>query len=275
MTTNTHIAAQLKDALDHIQSLERVPGQTMSTVQFHATKAANSLRAVLPAIEAAELGEASRPDILEKLTYHQLERDDMTLDDCLSFLAHEWRKVHGRSDRQMVMQILSLLASTQPQAPALDAQGEAAPRNIIWDSRHPDYPVEWSNPGRPAREGEVHYIRYDIFSNAMHKAKFISTEDKRKLIAAAGFVTGPNFDTPQGRLYRSAGTATNVWERDLFDLIDGALYFAPLPNAVGKPLSDEQILSMCAQSWVFETVKQWVRIVETHHGIVTKETGNG
>ena len=37
-----------------------------------------------------------------------------------------------------------------------------------------------------------------------------------------------------------------------------------------KPMTDEQIRSMCKQSWVFETVKQWVRIIEAHHGIVEK-----
>lgn len=59
--------------------------------------------------------DACRPDILERLTYHALERDDLTLDDCLSYLANGWREVHGRTERNMVMQILSLLASA-PQA---------------------------------------------------------------------------------------------------------------------------------------------------------------
>ena len=34
-----------------------------------------------------------------------------------------------------------------------------------------------------------------------------------------------------------------------------------------KPLTDEEIRPMCKESWVFETVKQWVRIVEAAHGI--------
>ena len=37
------------------------------------------------------------------------------------------------------------------------------------------------------------------------------------------------------------------------------------------PMTEEQIRSMCKQGWVFETVKQWVRIIEAHHGIKPKE----
>lgn len=61
--------------------------------------------------------EPVRPDILERLTYHQFERDDLSLDECLDVLASGWKKVHGRTAREMVMQILALLAG-QPAAPA-------------------------------------------------------------------------------------------------------------------------------------------------------------
>jgi hypothetical protein len=33
------------------------------------------------------------------------------------------------------------------------------------------------------------------------------------------------------------------------------------------PLTDSWILERCAQSWVFETAKQWVRMTEAAHGI--------
>ena len=36
------------------------------------------------------------------------------------------------------------------------------------------------------------------------------------------------------------------------------------------PMTDEQIRSMCKQGWVFETVKQWVHVIEAHHGITTQ-----
>lgn len=43
-------------------------------------------------------------------------------------------------------------------------------------------------------------------------------------------------------------------------------YTAPQP-VERKPLPDSWIRSMCAQPWVFDTVKQWVRITEDAHGI--------
>lgn len=39
------------------------------------------------------------------------------------------------------------------------------------------------------------------------------------------------------------------------------------------PMTEEKIRSLCKEDWVFETVKQWVRIVETHHSITQKEQG--
>lgn len=46
----------------------------------------------------------------------------------------------------------------------------------------------------------------------------------------------------------------------------------PSPQAEKQPLSDDWIRSMCKQGWVFDTVKQWVRVTEAAHGIVTKES---
>jgi len=54
-----------------------------------------------------------RPDILERLTYHARERNDLSLDDCLNYLARGWYEVPGRTEREMVLQILSLLAGEQ------------------------------------------------------------------------------------------------------------------------------------------------------------------
>lgn len=60
--------------------------------------------------------QAARPDILEKLTYHRHERDDMTVDDCLEYLANRWKKIHGRPERALIMQITELLAAAPQQA---------------------------------------------------------------------------------------------------------------------------------------------------------------
>ena len=47
------------------------------------------------------------------------------------------------------------------------------------------------------------------------------------------------------------------------------LYAHPAPKQV--PLTDAQIKASCKQTWVFETARQWVRMVEAAHGI-TGET---
>lgn len=59
--------------------------------------------------------EPCRPDIEEKLTYHALERDDLKLDEALEALATGWKKVPGRTERQLLLQLVALLAA-QPAA---------------------------------------------------------------------------------------------------------------------------------------------------------------
>ena len=49
------------------------------------------------------------------------------------------------------------------------------------------------------------------------------------------------------------------------------LALQPKQASVLVPMTDDQIRSMCKQGWVFETVKQWARIIEAHHGIKQKE----
>lgn len=67
----------------------------------------------------AQQGEPLRPDIIEKLSYHRHERDDMTLDDCLTYLqTGGWHKVHGRTERNMVLQLTDLLAAAPAPQPA-------------------------------------------------------------------------------------------------------------------------------------------------------------
>jgi hypothetical protein len=89
-------------------------------------------RVVLAALSAQA---AVRPDILEKLTYHAHERDDMTIDDLLEVLASGYRKVHGRTERQMQLQLLSLLAAAPIVAvePQPNAQGASGALNASDD----------------------------------------------------------------------------------------------------------------------------------------------
>lgn len=132
--TNKHIElpALSDDEIDDLSWSEfesaMAMGISVDSFKRLAKTVRNRMAAAIAAHEQARVvGEpVARPDILEKLTYHALERDDLTLDECLDFLAQEWRKVHGRTDRQMVMQILSLLAAVAaPVAQPATEQAEA------------------------------------------------------------------------------------------------------------------------------------------------------
>lgn len=83
------------------------------------------LRAQVAALEARE---PRRPDLLERLSYHALERDDLTVEDCIEYLANGWTRVHGRTERQMVMQLLHLMAGgyASEREAALEAERDRA-----------------------------------------------------------------------------------------------------------------------------------------------------
>lgn len=61
--------------------------------------------------EPAAADNCRRPDLLEKLAYHEGARQDMSLEDCLSFLANGWTETPGRTYTQLVLQITELLAA--------------------------------------------------------------------------------------------------------------------------------------------------------------------
>jgi hypothetical protein len=53
--------------------------------------------------------------------------------------------------------------------------------------------------------------------------------------------------------------------------VEYAPYTHPQPaQPKREPLTDDWIRSKCNQTWVFDTVKQWVREVEAAHGIKGK-----
>lgn len=85
--------------------------------------------AKMPASDAV-----NRPDIIEKLTYHKYERDDLTLDEALDYLAKGWKSVHGRTERQLIFQIVALLAAapkecaTVPQVVQAPTDEQQVPR---------------------------------------------------------------------------------------------------------------------------------------------------
>lgn len=53
--------------------------------------------------------------IIEALSYHGFERDDLTLDECVEIIRRNYKKVRQRSDRAMVLQIAELLAEANDQ----------------------------------------------------------------------------------------------------------------------------------------------------------------
>ncbi len=61
--------------------------------------------------EPAAADNCRRPDLLEKLAYHEGARQDMSLEDCLIFLANGWTETPGRTYTQLVLQITELLAA--------------------------------------------------------------------------------------------------------------------------------------------------------------------
>lgn len=61
--------------------------------------------------EPAAADNCRRPDVLEKLAYHEGARCDMSLEECLSFLANGWKETPGRSYTQLVLQLTELLAA--------------------------------------------------------------------------------------------------------------------------------------------------------------------
>lgn len=56
-----------------------------------------------------------RPHVLEKLSYHEGARDDMSLEECVSFLANGWKETPGRTTTQLVLQLTELLAAAPAQ----------------------------------------------------------------------------------------------------------------------------------------------------------------
>jgi len=62
----------------------------------------------------AEAAGAVAPHIIGPLLLASSERDDVTLDQAIDVLANGWKKVRGRTDRQMLIQIAALLAAPAP-----------------------------------------------------------------------------------------------------------------------------------------------------------------
>lgn len=87
-------------------------------------------------VEQHEAQEPVAPAILEALSYHGRERDDLTLEEAISVIRTGWRTVSGRTERAMVLQIAALL-SAQPTLAATQEENAKDAARYRW-LRHGD-----------------------------------------------------------------------------------------------------------------------------------------
>ena len=100
--------------------------------------------------------------------------------------------------------------------------------------------------------------------NTASKIAAQSVPDEREAFESCALMEGSLFK-------RRADDPDKYWDgnvQDDWELWQARAILALRPERV--PMTDEQIRSMCKQGWVFETVKQWVHVIEAHHGITAQ-----
>lgn len=105
-----------------------------------------------------------------------------------------------------------------------------------WGADRPEKPGTWMPLyATPPQQEQAAPDDRGIDSQILKERVPLTDEKKRELLEACGFTTGENMaDGTYGRRWRSKGTASNVWERDLFDLIDMAVKGIAAPSAPKK-----------------------------------------
>ena len=105
------------------------------------------------------------------------------------------------------------------------------------------------------------------------------SQDARKIAAGVRAVLA-KWGSPAGAKPSDAQVwaAREAWNQQTneHEAMRAALIAAALTQptrAQSVPLTDEWIRSRCKESWIFDTVKQWVRMTEVAHGITYKEGG--
>lgn len=58
------------------------------------------------------------PHILESLSWYQHCRDDLTLDEAVDYLQNGWKRVSGRTEQELILQITALLANSPTNPPS-------------------------------------------------------------------------------------------------------------------------------------------------------------
>lgn len=140
-----------KKAQDYINENASTEHDTGATVwhygdagcDYHSTlvELAEELLAAAPAAQ-----EPAAPAILEAISWHSGERDDLTLEETVEALRHGYKKVRQRDDRAMLLQLIHLMASApaaQPIPPESEVQADEVklyrdpigPENDSWLTR--------------------------------------------------------------------------------------------------------------------------------------------
>lgn len=127
------------------QALEAIRNKTSESEIYNLAYDALELLSA----EQQEEAQPTAPHIVEALSWHANERDDLTLDDAVEVTRHGWKKVHGRTERQLVLQVAALLA--------------AAPSSAAPDQPQAGQPEETSQQNaRFAIDGAIQYGRMGI-----------------------------------------------------------------------------------------------------------------
>lgn len=158
-----------------------------------------ALRLIKSKIEAqpAAPDNVARPDLIENLTYHAHERDDMTIDELLQTLSKDgYRKVRQRTHRQLELQLLSLLSS-QPAAPVQCHGMETLCSTCNNDRAKCVYaaPVEAATPAQAMTEdmgrldfmvGKTAWIQWRLFDDTFKRCQLMTQDEDENFICLSG-----------------------------------------------------------------------------------------
>ena len=127
--SNNQLAAELSQYMPDLGEWYRIPKELLDSV-IAALRDDDGAAAPVA-------GEPHSPHVVEALSWHQHERDDLSIDDAVDVIRNGWKRVHGRTERQMLLQIAALLVaapSSQPAEPvaqAIDRKLEEVAASLI------------------------------------------------------------------------------------------------------------------------------------------------
>jgi hypothetical protein len=83
-----------------------------------------------PTLGSTPQAEPVAPAILEAISWHARERDDLTLEEAVEAFRHGYKKVRQRSDRAMLLQLIDLMASAPASAAPVAQEGEPSAKPV-------------------------------------------------------------------------------------------------------------------------------------------------